>query len=66
MRRAYRANPMLEKTINVTTGIVGVGVASSVAAGLPAGLARTITTSGTLPIMGLGVMQEAGRTRRRK
>jgi hypothetical protein len=56
----YKRNPYLDQTINLTSGIVGLGAASGAAATLPAGLTRTITTSGTLPIAGLGLMSYAG------
>lgn len=60
----------MKKTTNLVTGIVGLSVGSSVAAGLP-GMAGTIVRGGALPMAGLGLMADAapggysGSTRRR-
>jgi hypothetical protein len=48
----------IKKTTNLVTGIVGLSVGSSVAAGLP-GMAGTIVRTGALPMAGLGLMAEA-------
>ena len=56
---------MLKKTINTTIGVVGLGVASSAAAGI-GGTAGAITRGGTLPMMGLGLMAEAAPKSRRR
>ena len=48
----------IRKTTNLVTGIVGLSVGSSMAAGLP-GMAGTIVRGGALPMAGLGLMAEA-------
>jgi len=52
------AKSQIRKTTDLVTGIVGLSVGSSVAAGLP-GMAGTIVRGGALPMAGLGLMAEA-------
>ena len=60
-KKKRASNPMLEKTMNIVSGVVGMSVVEGVSGTITSPLARTITQQGTLPIMGLGVMGEAAR-----
>ena len=53
-----QTNKQLKKTIDLTTGTIGLSVASAAAAPLP-GLAGTIVRGGALPMAGLGLLAEA-------
>jgi hypothetical protein len=44
-----------KKVVDLTTGVVGLGVASAASATLP-GMAGTIVRGGTLPIAGVSMM----------
>jgi len=61
-----KPSPEIQKTIDLTTGIVGLSVADSVAGTMPAGLPRTIIRGGALPIAATGLLGVAGRTRKTK
>ena len=62
-------DPQVRKTIDLTTGIIGLQVAGSVGATLP-GLPGTIVNQGALPIAATGLLGVASRDyskkRRRK
>jgi hypothetical protein len=60
-----RPSPQIQKTMDLTTGIVGLGVAGSVGATLP-GLPGTIVTGGVMPIAATGLLGVAGRDYSRK
>ena len=60
-----RPSPEVQKTIDLTTGIVGLQVAGSVGATLP-GLPGTIVMGGAMPIAATGLLEVAGRDYRRK
>lgn len=60
-------SPVVQSTIGLTTGVVGLGVASTIGAGIP-GLTGTIVNQGVMPIAGVSLMGEAanfGKRRRR-
>lgn len=68
-KRSSGPSPQVQKTIDLTTGVVGLSVAGAVGATLP-GLPGTITMGGTMPIAAASLMGVAGRDyskkRRRK
>ena len=60
-----KPSPEAQKTVDLTTSIVGLRVAGAVGAGLP-GLPGTIVMGGAMPIAALGTLELAGRDYRRK
>ena len=54
-----KPSKQIQDTIDLTTGVVGLGVVNSVGAAMPAGMAKTITMSGTLPIASVSLMGSA-------
>lgn len=64
--RIPRPSPEVQKTIDLTTGIVGLQVAQTAALGLGPTPAGVITMGGTLPIAATSLMGLAGRDYRRK
>ena len=60
-----KPSPQIQKTIDLTTGVVGLQVAGAVGATLP-GLPGTIVMGGALPIAATGLLEVAGRDYRKR
>ena len=60
-----KPSPEVQKTVDLTTGIVGLQVAGAAGATLP-GLPGTIVMGGALPIAATGLLEVAGRDYRRR
>ena len=64
-RYSGRPSPEVQKTIDLTTGIVGLGVAGTVGATIP-GMPGTIVMGGAMPIAATGLMGVAATDYRKK
>ena len=60
MKKKKKYKSSLRKTVNLTTGIIGLGVADKAAAAIP-GTAGNIVRHGALPMAGLGLMKQAAK-----
>ena len=66
MKRNREAKRQLDKTIALTTGVIGIGVADVAAGSIPTPMTQTIVRKAVIPTAATSLMELAGGSKKRR